>query len=280
MRGTNPSNLSKIRRGGASKVALASASSLLALTAFGLAHAADRPVDEAIATASALNAPTEAEPQAGGQRAAESSVVEQVIITGLRGSLQRNLDIKRASPGVVDAISAEDIGKFPDANVAASLQRLPGVSIQRSGSRGEPQGITVRGFGGDFNETLYDGRRISTATGGRSVDFSTVGADFVGVSASTRRPTSRCRAARSGPRSTSPSQSPSTSRAAGWLSPRRARCRTTPERSCPPSARCSATRSPTTSSAFWSMACTRATTPRPTASMSAAGPAATTRRAS
>src|SRR3546814_4696772 len=56
-----------------------------------------------------------------------------------------------------------------------------GVSIQRSGARGEPQGITVRGFGGDFNETLYDGRRISTATGGRSVDFSTVGADFVGT---------------------------------------------------------------------------------------------------
>lgn len=180
MRGTNPSNLSKIRRSGASKVALAGASSLLALTVFGVAQAAERPSDEAIATASALNAPAEAEPQAGGQKASDSSVVEQVVITGLRGSLQRNLDIKRSSPGVVDAISAEDIGKFPDANVAASLQRLPGVSIQRSGSRGEPQGITVRGFGGDFNETLYDGRRISTATGGRSVDFSTVGADFVG----------------------------------------------------------------------------------------------------
>src|SRR3546814_13656621 len=55
-----------------------------------------------------------------------------------------------------------------------------GVSIQRSGARGEPQGITVRGFGGDFNETLYDGRRISTATGGRSVEFTTVGADCVG----------------------------------------------------------------------------------------------------
>lgn len=180
MRGTNPSNLSNFRLKGASKVVLASASSMLALTVFGVAHAADHPSDEAIATASALNAPAEAGQQAGGQKASDSSVVDQIVITGLRGSLQRNLDIKRASPGVVDAISAEDIGKFPDANVAASLQRLPGVSIQRSGSRGEPQGITVRGFGGDFNETLYDGRRISTATGGRSVDFSTVGADFVG----------------------------------------------------------------------------------------------------
>lgn len=104
----------------------------------------------------------------------------EIVVTGLRGSLQRNLDIKRESSGVVDVISAEDIGKFPDSNVAASLQRLPGVSIQRSGSRGEPTGITVRGFGGDFNTTLYDGRRISTATGGRQIDFSTVGVDFIG----------------------------------------------------------------------------------------------------
>jgi iron complex outermembrane receptor protein len=106
--------------------------------------------------------------------------LEEIVVTGLIGSLQRNLDLKRQSSGVIDVISSEDIGKFPDSNVAASLQRVPGVSIQRSGTRGEPEGITVRGFGGDFNETLYDGRRISTAAGGRSVDFTTVGADFVG----------------------------------------------------------------------------------------------------
>jgi TonB-dependent receptor len=104
----------------------------------------------------------------------------EIIVTGIRGSLQRNLDVKKNAPGVVDAISAEDIGKFPDPNVAASLQRLPGVSVQVSGNRGEATGVTVRGFSGDFNETLYDGRHISTATGGRAVDFSTVGSDFVG----------------------------------------------------------------------------------------------------
>lgn len=106
--------------------------------------------------------------------------MEEVVVTGIRQSMQRNMDIKRGSSGVVDAITAEDIGKFPDSNIGASLQRVPGVSIQRSGVRGEATGITVRGFGGDFNETLFDGRRISTAAGGRSVDFSTVGADFVG----------------------------------------------------------------------------------------------------
>jgi TonB-dependent receptor len=140
-----------------SKRALAGASSLLALASAG--------------TALSQNASTAAQP----------GDLEEVIVTGIRGSLQRNLDVKREAIGVVDVISSEDIGKFPDSNVAASLQRVPGVSIQRAGTRGEPTGITVRGFGGDFNETLYDGRRISTAAGGRSVDFSTVGSDFVGA---------------------------------------------------------------------------------------------------
>src|SRR5688572_28977431 len=115
------------------------------------------------------------------QETPDAAPLEEVVVTGIRGSLQRNLDAKRDAVGVIDVISSEDIGKFPDSNVAASLQRVPGVSIQRSGTRGEPTGITVRGFGGDFNETLYDGRRISTASGGRSIDFSTVGADFVGA---------------------------------------------------------------------------------------------------
>ena len=112
----------------------------------------------------------------------DADAAQEVVITGIRGSLQRNLDIKRSAPGVVDAISSEDIGKFPDSNVASALQRLPGVSIQRSGSRGEATGVTIRGFGGGFNDTLYDGRHISTASASnnRDVDFTTVGSDFVG----------------------------------------------------------------------------------------------------
>src|SRR5687767_6128941 len=121
----------------------------------------------ALASAPAIQA------QESGAASANTGQLEEVVVTGIRESLQRNLDMKREATGVVDVISAEDIGKFPDSNVAASLQRVPGVSIQRAGTRGEPEGITVRGFGGDFNETLYDGRRISTAAGGRSVDFST-----------------------------------------------------------------------------------------------------------
>jgi iron complex outermembrane recepter protein len=139
-------------------VALASTSTLLALS-----------VTASVAAQESTTAPATAE------------ALEEIVVTGIRGSLQRSLDIKREASGVVDVITSEDIGKFPDSNVAASLQRVPGVSIQRAGTRGEPTGITVRGFGGDFNETLFDGRRISTASGNRAVDFSTVGADFVGA---------------------------------------------------------------------------------------------------
>ncbi len=146
--------------------------------------AAPQPAVPATANTTSANEAGQPQDTATAQNASQGNAVtggrDDIVVVGLRGSLQRNLDIKRTSSGVVDVISAEDIGKFPDSNVAASLQRLPGVSIQRSGSRGEPTGITVRGFGGDFNTTLYDGRRISTATGGRQIDFSTVGVDFIG----------------------------------------------------------------------------------------------------
>ena len=110
--------------------------------------------------------------------------METVVVTGIRGSLQRSLDLKRESAGLVDAISMEDIGKFPDANLASALMRIPGVTITRASmmnvtTTGEATQITVRGMGPSFNETLFNGRRIPSATGGRSFDFSGLSADMV-----------------------------------------------------------------------------------------------------
>ena len=110
-----------------------------------------------------------------------------IVVTGLRGSLQRSLDIKKNAVGVIDAISAEDIGKFPDSNLAAAVQRIPGISVSRGASSlgglptstGDATEITVRGFGPNFNETLYDGRQASSGTSNRGFDFSAVGSDFV-----------------------------------------------------------------------------------------------------
>lgn len=86
---------------------------------------------------------------------------DQIIVTGIRGSLQRSADMKRNANGIVDAISAEDIGKFPDTNLAESLQRITGVSIDRV--NGEGSEITVRGFGSQFNLVTMNGRQMPTA---------------------------------------------------------------------------------------------------------------------
>jgi iron complex outermembrane receptor protein len=114
--------------------------------------------------------------------------LEEIVVSGMRASLQQSLDIKRESFGIVDAISAEDIGKFPDANLATALERVPGVTVSRAnvnvggiaGSTGTANQITVRGFGPEFNQTLFDGRQVPTSTGTRGFDFGAVGSDFVG----------------------------------------------------------------------------------------------------
>jgi len=109
--------------------------------------------------------------------AQDDQILEEVVVTGIRGSLQRSLDVKRDSKQIVDAISAEDVGKFPDANVAESLQRITGVAIDRSG--GEGQFITVRGLGPEFNTVLLNGRTLATDNDGREFSFDVLSSDII-----------------------------------------------------------------------------------------------------
>ncbi|MCP4323196.1 MAG: TonB-dependent receptor [Alteromonadales bacterium] len=103
--------------------------------------------------------------------------IEVIEVKGIRGSMVKAMDIKRTASGVVDAIAAEDIGKFPDQNLAESMQRVSGVSIDRSG--GEGQKITVRGFGPEFNNVLVNGRKIASDSGGRDFNFDIIAAELV-----------------------------------------------------------------------------------------------------
>ncbi len=103
--------------------------------------------------------------------------IEEVVVKGIRGSIERAQDIKRDAVGVVDSIAQEDLGKFPDLNVAESLQRITGVSIDRSG--GEGQAVTVRGFGPQFNTVLVNGRQIATDSAGREFNFDIFATDFI-----------------------------------------------------------------------------------------------------
>lgn len=113
-------------------------------------------------------------------KAAEPDV-QSVVVTGLRASLQSSLNLKRNSDGIVDGIVAEDIGKFPDTNLAESLQRISGVSIDRS--IGEGSKITVRGVGPDFNMVLLNGRQMPTSNlgdlNGRAFDFANLASEAI-----------------------------------------------------------------------------------------------------
>ncbi len=88
--------------------------------------------------------------------------VEVIEIRGIKGSLISSSNIKRESSGVVDAITAEDIGKFPDTNLAESLQRITGVSIDRSNNEGNQ--VSVRGFGPTFNMVTLNNRAMPTSS--------------------------------------------------------------------------------------------------------------------
>jgi TonB-dependent receptor len=93
--------------------------------------------------------------------AEEARTLDTVVVTGIRSSLDHSMGIKRDAAGVVDAISAEDIGKFPDTNLAESLQRITGISIERRD--GEGAQVTARGFGPQFNMVTLNGRQIPGA---------------------------------------------------------------------------------------------------------------------
>lgn len=94
----------------------------------------------------------------------EAISLDTVKVTGYRASMEKALDIKRSEAGVVDAIVAEDIGKFPDLNLAESLQRIPGVVITRDA--GEGRNISVRGLNADFTRVRLNGLEALTTTGG------------------------------------------------------------------------------------------------------------------
>ncbi len=91
----------------------------------------------------------------------EEKQVEEIVITGIHSSIEASLNTKRESDAIVDAISAEDIGKFPDENVAESLQRITGLSITRG--FGEGESVSIRGLGPGRNLTLLNGQGVASS---------------------------------------------------------------------------------------------------------------------
>ncbi|MFT3763555.1 MAG: TonB-dependent receptor [Pseudoxanthomonas sp.] len=136
-------------------------------------------------TATAQTADTgQQKPADNTTQTSETTELDAVVVTGIRASLESSMNLKRDAQGIVDGIVAEDIGKFPDTNLAESMQRISGVSIDRQ--NGEGSKITVRGVGPDFNLVLLNGRQMPASTlldtgasSSRSFDFANLASEAI-----------------------------------------------------------------------------------------------------
>ena len=98
------------------------------------------------------------------QRAApkpNETEIEEIVVVGIRRSLRDSLTAKQMSNAVIDVVSAEDVGKFPDKNLAEAIQRVPGVVINRE--YGEGERVSIRGTAPNLTRTLYNGHTLATA---------------------------------------------------------------------------------------------------------------------
>lgn len=104
------------------------------------------------------------------QEAAEpAQESEEIVVTGFRAALESAVSTKKDSDQIVESVSAEDIGKLPDASIAESIARLPGLTSQRISGRSSF--ISIRGFGPDFSATLLNGRPQTSTNDNRGIEF-------------------------------------------------------------------------------------------------------------
>lgn len=98
-----------------------------------------------------------------------ADTVEELVVTGIRAGIQNSINIKKNETSIVEAVSAEDIGKLPDVSIAESIARLPGLAAQRV--NGRAQVISIRGLAPDFTTTLLNGRQQASSGDNRAVEF-------------------------------------------------------------------------------------------------------------
>ncbi len=110
---------------------------------------------------------------------ADTTVLEEIVVTGLRASLTRSLETKRSAATVLDSISATELGRFPDDNVADSLSHITGVAITRTAG-GEGMKVSVRGLGPEYTLTTFNDRILGTDGAGRDFAFDVLPSDVIG----------------------------------------------------------------------------------------------------
>jgi len=117
----------------------------------------------------ALSAPTFAAEETKAAKKNAEEEVEVIQVTGFRKSVVESINLKRYSSNVVEAISAEDIGKLPDSSIAESIARLPGLAAQRLDGRASK--VSIRGFGENESGTTLNGREQVSIGDNRGVEF-------------------------------------------------------------------------------------------------------------
>ena len=115
------------------------------------------------------------------EKKVEATPKEQtVVVTGIRRGIEAAISLKKNATSIVEAISAEDIGKLPDSSVAESIARLPGVTAQRSRTSGKAADISVRGLSPSFNGSLLNGREQASTGNARAPEFDLFPAELMG----------------------------------------------------------------------------------------------------
>ena len=151
----------KIKR---NMLSVALASAIIASSGQVLAQAAQ----EADTTEEA-KAKAKAKAEADAKAADGTTVLDELEVTGIRAGIENAIETKETSTSIVEAISAEDIGKLPDTSIADSIARLPGLTAQRD--RGRASEINIRGLAGDFAATTLNGREQVSLGNNRGVEF-------------------------------------------------------------------------------------------------------------
>jgi iron complex outermembrane recepter protein len=136
------------------------------LMALGSAQAQTQPAQPAGPSTQQPAAQTQAEKEKAEK---EKAGVQTITVTGIRRGIENAINVKKNSDSIVEAVSAEDIGKLPDSSIAESVARLPGLTAQRVNGRATE--ISIRGLSGDYANTLLNGREQTSTGNNRSVEF-------------------------------------------------------------------------------------------------------------
>ena len=141
-------------------------------------------LESAAFAAAAPEGPTTAAPAATNSSSPANSPadsqepLQEIVVTGMRASLEKSLDDKKNSAIIQDSIDSEELGRFPDSDVADSLQHLPGITISRT-TGGDGEKVSVRGFGPQYNIVTLNGRLLATDDDSRDIAFDVLPSEVI-----------------------------------------------------------------------------------------------------